>query len=103
MGQTTTVAQVFRYSSKARWRRTGEGMQIQFPLPAMRLQRVAFRRGNVRYRFADALLLAALGDEWAVVEAALRAGVAAAASAPSASLPADGDIAAAVREFRYEH
>jgi hypothetical protein len=68
----------------------------------MCLQRIAFRRGEVGFRFADALLLAALSDAWAVVEAELRAGVAAGADEPGSPRP-DTDVAAALREFRYEH
>jgi hypothetical protein len=69
-----------------------------------RWQRVAFRRDGAGYRLADAVLCAALAGEWKVLEAGILAGIACALRSEEEGSPLeDGELAEALRAFRYDH
>jgi hypothetical protein len=68
-----------------------------------RWQRVAFRRDGASYRLADALLCAALAGEWPALEAGILAGVACELRSEEEGSPLeDGELAEALRAFRYD-
>jgi hypothetical protein len=64
-----------------------------------RLQRVAFRVGETSHRLAEAVILSAITGDWTEIEAEIQAGTRAQTQGPPAS---ETDVAAALREFRYE-
>jgi hypothetical protein len=68
-----------------------------------RWQRVAFRRDGASYRLADALLCAALAGEWKVLETEILGGLACELRSEEEGSPLeDGELAEALRAFRYD-